>query len=84
MILSADEFYFFDGQTTSYQKPMISKHKSCHDFIMNEIKFPFRLEKVKYSNDFALLRTYELFLFHHRINPEFFCKYKRALWLVQA
>ena len=91
MILSADELYFLDGKTNrniclycSYQEPKISKHKSCQDFFINENKVPFRLEKVKNSDDFTLLRTYELFLFRHRINPEFFCKYKKALWLVET
>lgn len=76
MILSADELYFFDEETSSYQEPKIPKHKSCQDFFI-------RLEEVKNSDDFALLKTYELFLFRHRINPEFFCKYKKALWLVE-
>lgn len=76
MILSADELYFFDGQTNSYQELTISKHKSCQDFFI-------RPEEVKNFDDFALLKTYELFLFRHRINPEFFCKYKKALWLVE-
>lgn len=90
MILSADELYFLDGQVNrnmcsccSYQKTQISKSKNYQDLIFNKKKIPFRLEKIESSNDKALLRMYELFLFRHRINPDFFCKYKTALWLVE-
>lgn len=87
MILSADELYLFEGQTKvcsycSNEELKNSKYKRCQDFFIHEKKVPFRLEKEKNSNDFALLKTYEMFLFRHRINPEFFCKYKKALWLV--
>lgn len=46
------------------------------------MKKKYHFDLKKNSNDFALLKTYEMFLFRLRINAELFCNYKKVPTMV--